>query len=241
MRIGICDDEREIREWLGKQIQSFYPQAEIRFFEEGEEVLTQAQPPDILLLDIQLSGQSGMETARRLRRMGAKTVLIFVTALEEYVFEAFDVGAFHYLVKPCKEEKLRKVLSRAVKQYEESLRAKGGAQEKPEEGCIMVKTGGEHRKVWIRDIVYAEVFNRKVTLHTVEGEYTYYGRLSELEKRLGEAFFRPHRAYLVHFRYVVKYDSSLIYLEGGSALMAKQKYSEFVRRYLQYNRRKGME
>jgi DNA-binding LytR/AlgR family response regulator len=60
-----------------------------------------------------------------------------------------------------------------------------------------------------------------------------------LEKLLGEDFFRPHRAYLIHFKFVVKYDASTIYLEQGSVLMAKQNYPNFVKQYLKYNQRKG--
>ena len=62
--------------------------------------------------------------------------------------------------------------------------------------------------------------------------------MSELEKEVGDDFFRSHRAYLVHFKYVEKYDASTIYLEKGTALMAKQKFPDFVKKYMQYNERK---
>lgn len=76
-------------------------------------------------------------------------------------------------------------------------------------------------------------------IHSVKDTVEYYGRISELEKQLGEDFFRSHRAYLVHLKYVVKYNASTIKLEKGSVLMAKQKYPEFVKRYMQYVQRKG--
>ena len=55
----------------------------------------------------------------------------------------------------------------------------------------------------------------------------------------GDSFFRPHRAYLVNFKYVEKYDATTIYLEKGTALMAKQNYPDFVKKYMKYNQRKG--
>lgn len=56
-----------------------------------------------------MPGMDGMETARILRQKNERMVLIFVTAVEEYVFQAFDVAAFHYLVKPFSDENLRKL------------------------------------------------------------------------------------------------------------------------------------
>ncbi|MCI8894621.1 MAG: response regulator transcription factor [Lachnospiraceae bacterium] len=246
MRIGICDDQRKVRELLGRQVERICPQAELTCYASGDELLEAKEQPQVLLLDIQMPGQDGMETARQLRKRNQNMILIFITALEEYVFEAFDVGAFHYLVKPFSEEKLREVLERAREQYQEQEAARQAAQMAArqtalEEKSIMVKTGGSHIRILWKDIIYAEVFNRKVTIHSTRGDVEYYGRLGELEKQLGEDFYRPHRAYLVHFKYVVKYTATAIVLEQGTALMAKQNYTEFVRHYLAYHQRKGLE
>ena len=231
MRIAICDDEENIRMVLAEKLRNMVSTAEILLYPSGESLLT-ALPPDILLLDIQMPGQSGMEIAQELRRRNRKMILIFVTALEEYVYQAFDVGAFHYLVKPFPDEKFAAVLQNAVRQYWEQTAT-------VQEPDILIKAGGVHTRVRWEDVVYAEVFNRKVLIHSTHGDIEYYGKLSSLEQQAGEDFFRSHRAYLVHFKYVVKYDSSMIYLENGSALMAKQRYRDFVKQYLRYNGRQA--
>ena len=104
MEIAICDDEKEIRDMLAEKIGKLYPQAGLSLYRSGEELLLAEKEPDILLLDIQMPGKNGMETAKELRRKNKKAIIIFVTALEDFVFQAFDVGAFHYLVT----ENLRK-------------------------------------------------------------------------------------------------------------------------------------
>ena len=233
MRIAICDDEKNIQELMAKKVVMQYPKAEILLFSSGEELLLSKEKIDILFLDIQMPGMDGMETAAKFRKGNKKVILIFVTALEDYVFRAFDVGAFHYIVKPIDDKKFTEVLHKAVEEV--SLRSIN--RKESEERYVMINNSGIHTKVVLNEIVYAEVFNRKVVIHKIDGEVEYYGRLSDLESLAGDDFFRPHRAYLINFKYVEKYDAATIYLEKGTALMAKQKYPEFVKKYLKYNQR----
>lgn len=257
MRIVICDDEESIRTYIARLARAQYPACEIITRASAVELLADAQEPDLLFLDIQLPGISGMQAAQQLRRRGSKTILIFITALEQFVFQAFDVGAFHYLVKPFSEEKFREVFTAAVRTYEEQ-----NGMSPPEERCLMIQHCGTHFRVRLSDIIYAEIYNRKVILHIKSGqlqknkrlfdkmdgttksispqieEIEYYGRLGELEAEAGRDFFRCHRSYLVNFQYVEKYDAASVYLEyGGLAIMAKKNYPEFVRQFLQYNKR----
>ena len=190
---------------------------------------------DIVITDIQMPGMDGMETARILRQKNERMVLIFVTAVEEYVFQAFDVAAFHYLVKPFSDEKFEEVVKRAVRSIEKY------SENQSDEKYMMVQSGGSHMKVFLKDIVYAEVYNRKVIIHTRDTNIEYYGKLQELSEIAGADFFRTHRAYLVHFKYVQKYDANCVTMENGTALIAKQNYPEFVKQYLKYNQRKGKE
>ena len=235
MRIAICDDEKCIRELIGNKVKEQYPDSEIVFYQSGEEMLLSDKHVDILFLDIQMSGIDGMETARELRKKDKKIIIIFVTAMEEYVFQAFDVGAFHYIVKPIDDAKFKDVLHRAVGEWT----SKKAVKKEPEEKYLMINNGGVHIKVTIDDIVYAEVFNRKVVIHKLNETIEYYGKMADLEALAGDSFYRPHRAYLINFKYVEKYDATTIYLEKGTALMAKQKYPEFVKKYMKYNQRRG--
>ena len=141
MRIAICDDEKNIRELIGSKVTAQYPEAEIIFYQSGEELLLSDKQIDILLLDIQMSGRNGMETAREVRKKENNIILIFVTALEEYVFQAFDVGAFHYIVKPIDEAKFAAVLKRAV----DDVNDRSMKEQVSEERYLMINNRGVHQ------------------------------------------------------------------------------------------------
>ncbi|MBD5467380.1 MAG: response regulator transcription factor [Lachnospiraceae bacterium] len=241
MRIAVCDDEREIREDVGQKIRHFLPEAEVCLYESAERLLTEQGMPDILFLDIKMNGMSGMELAGKLRARGENVTIVFLTALEEYVYRAFDVGAFHYLLKPIDTVKFYEVLEKAVAERQRILEAVHLRKE-CEEASLTIKNKARTEKVYLSEIVYLEVFNRKVTLHKMQGEIEFYGRLKELEQRLSADFVRCHRSYVVNLRYVRRYDGAEITLENGeSVLMAKTKYAEFVRRYMDYIRKREEE
>ena len=235
MRIAICDDEKNIRELIASKVLKQYPEAEIVFFSSGEELLLSDKNMDILFLDIQMSGRNGMETAKELRKKDKTVVLIFVTAVEEYVFQAFDVGAFHYIVKPIDDAKFANILQKAV----DEVNSRSIKEQAPEERYVMISNSGVHTKVILDEIVYAEVFNRKIVIHKINETIEFYGKMSDLEELAGDNFFRPHRAYLINFKYVEKYDATTVYLEKGNVLMAKQNYPEFVKKYMKYNQKRG--
>ncbi len=237
MRIGICDDQKEIREILTDKVKKYYPAEDIAVYSSGEELLAARKLPDILFLVVQMPEKDGMETARELRKRDRQMIIIFVTVTEDYVFQSFDVGAFHYLIKPLEEEKFEEVLQKAVRQVRERDSEDAGTGK--ERQSLIVTSKGQHITVPVQEIVYAEVFNRKIILHTMDADIEYYGKLKELEKKAGEDFYRPHRAYLINLNFVRKYNAGAIYLKRGQALVAKQNYHDFVKCYLRFNQRKG--
>ena len=262
VKIAICDDEKGVRDILRQKIDKHCKNSEficqIYDLETGDGLLAlpDEKIPDILFLDIQMPGKNGMQTARELRRKNQDMILIFVTALSEYVYEAFDVNAFHYLVKPFEDEKLGEVLDKALQQYNKQEKTQIPAQQEQtrypadenqrkdqtQPLAILVKRGSLSTKVLLADIIYAEVFNRKIILHTTNGEIEYYGKLTDLCRQTGMDFYRTHRAYLVNLQYVERYNATTVWLEKGSVPVSKKQFAGFVKQYMQYinrNRSKG--
>ena len=112
--IAICDDEKIIAEQIKRLASVFFRaknmETSIICFSCGEELLRYDKSIDILFLDVQMEGMDGMETAKKLRSRNFKGYLIFVTVLEEMVFQSFEVQAYDYLVKPVEEKRFAKTM-----------------------------------------------------------------------------------------------------------------------------------
>ena len=236
MRIVICDDEKRICSILKEKVKEFCPDAEIMVYTSGEELLKADRLPDILLLDIRMPGMNGMDTAKVLRDRGWRKILIFVTGEEDQVFNSFDLHAFHFLVKPISDEKLKEVLNSAESELEHIEKSSAD-----NDRYVDIQSGTSHIRLKLSKLQYAEVFSRKTILHTKEGIIEYYGQLSALEKLVGNDFFRIHRSYLVNLRYIERYDKSFVTMSGGDNIpIARREYDGFLTAYMEYIKRESL-
>ncbi|NBK00428.1 DNA-binding response regulator, partial [bacterium 1xD8-48] len=106
IKIAVCDDEKNIRSYLVSLIKKQGGEYGITEYASADEYFSDGKEHDIIFLDIEMDGSGagldGMGLARRIRGMEVQKqpIIIFVTGYEKYVYDAFDVGAFQYLVKP---------------------------------------------------------------------------------------------------------------------------------------------
>ena len=229
LNIAICDDEEIIREQIKELTEKEKSGLCMELYETGDALLASGKQFDIVFLDIQMEGTDGIETAKRLRQRDEDTILIFITGIREYVFEAFDVAAFHYLLKPIEEEKFREVFRRAGRELE---KRKSKRRE-----TVFIKTRNRSFSLEKDSILYIESRGKKVEIHTTGETIEAYASMNEMEGQLGGGFFRCHRGYLVNMAYVAEYDSGSITLNNGECVyLAKEKYGEFVKAYMRYLR-----
>ena len=233
IKIAICDDEANIRAYLSSLIRAQSCPCEIVEYASAGDCLADHREIDLLFLDIELapfgSGLDGMALARKIRERatGTQPVIIFVTGYERYVFDAFDVGAFQYLLKPVDEEKFAQVFSRAVAQI-------GIAKEKPGR-VLTLQSANTSKTVPLDSIYYIESSNHKVELHLKDGEFVCYAKIGDLELELQDQFFRIHKGYLVNLAYVAGYSKTEVTLTNGERLLlSKYKYQDFVKAYLHF-------
>lgn len=223
MDIAVVDDEKVIREYICELIEKLRPESRVEVYATGEELLASGGQFDIVFLDIQMDGMNGIEAARSLRERQEEIVLIFITGIKEYVFDALDLYAFQYLLKPLDEKKFAEVLDKAVKE----------AGRKKEKRGLFIKA--RNLTLDQADILYIESRGKKVEIHTARDKESIeiYATMDELEGQLGEGFYRCHRAYIVNMAHITEYGSDSILLTNGDKVyLAKKKYGEFVKVYM---------
>jgi len=236
--IAICDDEKNTRENIMRLVKSQCEDCFIELYDSGDALLAAGKEYDLYFLDIQMPGINGLKTAERIRErqkaeLRAESVIIFITALREYMESAFDVKAFHYLVKPVNEVKFAAVFSRALN---DCRNEKCNAEKH-----IIIKSGNIHHKIFLKDIFYVESRNNKVVVNGTDGAKEYYATLREAEATLGDTFFRCHRCYLVNMRHIKRYNANTVWLKNGAEiLLAKKKYPQFVKAYMAYTKSGGL-
>ena len=232
IRIAIVDDEKVIREQIKKLVEKKQIDCEIDTYGTGEDLLKADSVYDIIFLDIQMDGMNGIDTARALRQKADNTVLIFITSVKEYVFDAFDVATFHYLIKPIEENKFWEVCDRAVLEVTKKKQNPSGQ--------IFIKTRSQSITLEQSDVLYIESRAKKVEIHTKTNIVEAYAAISELEKQLVGSFYRCHRGYLVNMAFIAGYENDSITLNNGETIiLSKDKYSEFVKVYMRYLKNGG--
>ena len=233
--VAICYDEKYMSDQIEKSVSDFFHgknmEVVVSQFPCGEELLRYDKPIDLLFLDIQMKETDGMTVARKLRKRGFRGYLIFVTVLQEMVFQSFEVQAFDYLVKPIEQRQFDKTMERLL----ESMQNAGEAN-------LLVRRGYESHIIALDDIVYCEIIDRKVYLHLISSKIIdYYERIENLESRLDDRFFRCHRSFLINLQYLKSYQDQTAYMEDGTRIpvsrLRSKEFSGVILRYMQEWRR----
>jgi len=141
--------------------------------------------PDVVFLDVEMPGASGLGTAPLLN-----TAVVFVTAHERYAVDAFAVEAFDYLLKPVDPERLARVIGR--------LRERSSENAAPVERVAVVGGGGTEVLLDPDEIHYVTADGDYSRIHTYDRAYLCTSSLGSLEERLGGRFARVHRSHLVN-------------------------------------------
>lgn len=203
-RVVIVEDETAAAVNLRSMLMAIDPSTEVvatlESVEEGVEFFTQPFDADVVFMDIHLADG---ESFRIFQSVDIKVPIIFTTAYDEYALQAFKVNSVDYLLKPFKEEDLRRALDKldrlAERAEERERRDKMVAEAQPSVETMLVRYKDKIIPVKMDDVAFFYTFAERVTLTTLEGiTYPVDKTLEALSGQLPtDRFFRANRQFIV--------------------------------------------
>lgn len=232
VRIAVCDDFEEDRRVLSQMMEKHFAEIDMSYkiteFEMCEDVAAEYQDFgnsfDLIFLDVYTGKMNGFEAAKIVRGFDKKVPIVFATNSLEDAVHGYDVGASGYLLKPIKKDKFLDVINRL------NL----GTLVNDKEILLKVKSGYHNFKY--DEFSHFESNRNIVNIHTVDNhEYTYYGKLSDLEARLNDPrFLRCHQSYLVNMNYISEAEDSFEMKNGAVVPIKVRGRKEIIDKYCLY-------
>lgn len=226
-KLVLCDDEpgihRQLMGYLEQLASESGDEFETVHFSSGED-LTAHFPANaqLLLLDIQMGGMSGIDAARKLRETHKDLMIILVTNLIDRAIQGYEIHAFSFLCKPVMYGDFRRSLMDAFALYDKARPFK-----------LVLNTDGGTELVPMDELLYVEVFHHMTS-------FVFCGRrqdvripLSEIERKTeGRGFFRCHKSYLVNFRHIRTINANSVTMINGDEIpLSKHRRREFLTEY----------
>lgn len=216
LRIAICEDEKHYADKLEKYLRIWAlntaVNVRIKKYTGGDLLLSAIKTDgmfDLIFMDIEMGRMNGLETAAKIRETDYITTLIFVSQYEDYYREAYHVHPFHFLSKPVEPEELEETMNAYMKMKDQDM----------ETFTFTIRKAQYNLR--LNDIIYFYSECRQVTAVCADQRYSFYGKLSEVQRELEEKsshFLRIHQSYLVNTRYVKEYHYSNVVLYNGENL-----------------------
>ena len=239
---ALCDDETAELNKTEKILNDYeqeHPEVEfiIERFESADELIYRIEDknyaPDLIFMDIYMPGPGGvsdslgMDAAKKLRDMGSRAKLFFLTTSREFALEAFDVEAFQYLLKPISQERLFGALDRFLEGEEEERKR-----------YILLKKEGRFVKVAVNNLVYCEAQGKTQCLYFADGrEYRQCMTMMKLYELLSpyQEFVKIGAAFIVNLEFVDSLSARDICLMGGRKIyLPRGAYKGLREQYFNY-------
>ncbi|MDD6484822.1 MAG: LytTR family DNA-binding domain-containing protein [Clostridiales bacterium] len=228
-RIAICDDEPQDAEYINKTVKEILQTEnidnEIFCYNSGRgltEAIGNGVSFDLLLLDVMMPQQNGIELAAYLRKNLYDASIIFISSNREMAMYGYEVSAARYLAKPIEPKRLREALLFCFGNKKNS--------------SILVPVNKGTRRVMTKDIKYIETHGRGCKIMCEAGELLTKTLISELENKIaGKDFIRCHQGFMINLRFIRELRTSELVLDGGVSIpVSKHRIKEVRRAVLSY-------
>ena len=244
--VMLVEDEEGIRKLLNKIIEKKTGFEVVAESDNLASAVTQfmKKKPEVVFLDIEIGGESGLDCAKIIADLEPKTKIIFATAHSEYMSDAFEVYAFDYIVKPFNIDRVNHTLERIESLSEKQITDNSHLDKivKYEKGLekLLVKGKESMSFVDIKDIILVQREDGNTVIYTKHDSFTTSASLSDIEAKLDkDQFLRSHKSYIINVSQIKKIEpyGRWTYVVAfkdidKDALIISEKYEEIKKRFL---------
>jgi len=243
LRLLIADDDANMRLVLKKAVARHTELELVADVGSGQDALAffEEAAIDVAFLDVDMPGLDGIETAKLILDMNPKCAIVFITAHDSYMQDAFELYAFDYIMKPFKLQRLDKTIERILDQQN----AITAPLKRPEEHLgdeLLFKVRDGMVVIKKEDIILVERQNRQTVIISKHGEFALNKTLQEVESILSDDdFIRAHKSYIIRlsairsleiygrWTYIVKFNGT-----DHDALITKEKAKDLEKRFVTF-------
>ena len=219
MNIAYCEDEKIQKEIL-EELLCRWGKVNLVWYESAEQMLFECDgryPFDLIILDIQMRNQNGMELARQIRRADPQVPLLFLTATKEYVFEGYEVNALRYLIKPIQPSQLFAILGEIQASTKRSILLNGN-------------------RIDLNALVYVEAEAHYCHLVFEDHRQKEKIGIRELKTMLDDSFVMIHRSYLVNIAKVAQIRREELSAGSFTLPVARSQLKTVSEAFIEYNK-----
>ena len=230
IRIAIVEDDKACIKQFCSYLEMYKKENNVSFeitiFTDGAKLTSDYKPLyDILLMDIEMPKMDGMTAAQLIRKSDSYVTIIFITNMAQYAIKGYEVDALDYVLKPVSYFAFSMKLTKALRSIKHS---------KPI--SILIQNQEGLRKVESDEIIYIEIVDHWLHIHTLDGVFKMLGSLKDMESQLEKQHFvRCNRCYLVNLKHVKYVKADYVILRGELKLqISRPRKKEFQKELMNY-------
>lgn len=226
----IIDDEQLARQMLAAYATKIKQLEVVALCSSTKEAKTylSKQPIDLLLLDIQMPQQTGIELLEELQDL--QSMVIFTTAYSNFALKGYELNVVDYLLKPIPFVRFEEAIQKAIEwQQTRQKAAQFDAEKQKEDAFIVIHSEHKHHKINLKEIIYIESLKEYVRYHTTTGRIIEHNTMKKLEATLPKSdFIRVHRSYIVAKKSIKSYEQNNLILKENYTFPVGKTYKKTV-------------
>jgi DNA-binding LytR/AlgR family response regulator len=233
IRTLIVDDEplaRELLEAYLGQMQGFVLAGSCQHALEAFAILSK-EPIDLLLLDINMPGISGMELLRSLKN---PPKIIFTTAYTEYAIQSYELNAIDYLLKPITFDRFVQAMQKLQQEQETPIAQDRGSESR--QTLLFVKSEGKMVRIDLEQLWHVEGYKNYIRLWVGDKKFLVHSTMQKIEEELRRfpQFIRISKSAIINLHHVVEIEANCIRIKGAALLIGSTYRQEVLQVFEQY-------